>query len=380
MTDQFQQRLDRDPDAARLLAAIVASSDDAIISKSIEGVVTSWNAAAERIFGYTADEMIGQSISLLGAPGHEDEMPTILRRLRQGERIDHFETVRRRKDGGLVHVSLSVSPIHDADGKVIGASKVARDISSQRDAALALTDAERRVAEQQKVLLHAARLIDLGEMAGSMAHELNQPLGAISNYLNGCLLSLSQMEPGVVAEIEEAIFKAKQQANRASDFVRRMRSFARRNEGKPSPEALHSIIEDTIALVAADARLSEVKVVVQEDQRGILVMVDRSEILQVLLNLARNAIEAMQDSERKELRLSTRAGPKLVEVSVSDTGPGLNDNVRSRLFEPFVTTKESGMGMGLSICRNIIESHGGRIEADDFAGNGTTFRFTLAMT
>ena len=230
------------------------------------------------------------------------------------------------------------------------------------------------------MLLHAARLIDLGEMAGSMAHELNQPLGAISNYLNGCLLSLSQMEPGVVAEIEEAIFKAKQQANRASDFVRRMRSFARRNEGKPSPEALHSIIEDTIALVAADARLSEVKVVVQEDQRGILVMVDRSEILQVLLNLARNAIEAMQDSERKELRLSTRAGPKLVEVSVSDTGPGLNDNVRSRLFEPFVTTKESGMGMGLSICRNIIESHGGRIEADDFAGNGTTFRFTLAMT
>jgi two-component system sensor kinase FixL len=377
MTDQFQQRLDRDPNAARLLAAIVASSDDAIISKSIEGVVTSWNAAAERIFGYTADEMIGQSISLLGAPGHEDEMPTILCRLRQGERIDHFETVRRRKDGGLVHVSLSVSPIHDADGKVIGASKVARDISSQRDAALALTDAERRVAEQQKVLLHAARLIDLGEMAGSMAHELNQPLGAISNYLNGCLLSLS---PGVVAEIEEAIFKAKQQANRASDFVRRMRSFARRNEGKPSPEALHSIIEDTIALVAADARLSEVKVVVQEDQRGILVMVDRSEILQVLLNLARNAIEAMQDSERKELRLSTRAGPKLVEVSVSDTGPGLNDNVRSRLFEPFVTTKESGMGMGLSICRNIIESHGGRIEADDFAGNGTTFRFTLAMT
>jgi PAS domain S-box-containing protein len=179
-----------------LLAAIVASSDDAIISKSIEGVVTSWNAAAERIFGYTADEMIGQSISLLGAPGHEDEMPTILRRLRQGERIDHFETVRSRKDGGLVHVSLSVSPIHDADGKVIGASKVARDISSQRDAALALTDAERRVAEQQKVLLHAARLIDLGEMAGSMAHELNQPLGAISNYLNGCLLSLSQMEPG----------------------------------------------------------------------------------------------------------------------------------------------------------------------------------------
>ncbi len=159
-----------------------------------------------------------------------------------------------------------------------------------------------------------------------------------------------------------------------------MRSFARRNEGKPSPEALHSIIEDTIALVAADARLSEVKVVVQEDQRGILVMVDRSEILQVLLNLARNAIEAMQESERKELRLSTRAGPKLVEVSVSDTGPGLNDNVRSRLFEPFVTTKESGMGMGLSICRNIIESHGGRIEADDFAGNGTTFRFTLAIT
>ena len=170
---------------ARSLAAIVESSDDAIAGTTLDGLVTSWNKAAERIFGYTAEEMIGQSISRLAVPEHGDDMIEILNRIRRGERVHHYETMRRHKNGAILHTSLSVSPIYDSDGQLIGASKVSRDITAAKNADRALKQSETRLQEMHAELLHVSRLSAMGQVAAMLAHELNQPLTAISNYMEG---------------------------------------------------------------------------------------------------------------------------------------------------------------------------------------------------
>jgi PAS domain S-box-containing protein len=189
---------------SRSLAAIVESSDDAIISNSLEGFVTTWNKSAERIFGYTAKEMIGQSILRLAAPDHGDEMIEILDRIKRGERVDHYETIRRRRDGSAVHVSLSVSPIHDIADKLVGASKVARDITASTLANAALRDSQARLQELNSELLHVSRLSAMGEMASVLAHELNQPLSAISNYMKGSRRLLAAGPVANASKIETA--------------------------------------------------------------------------------------------------------------------------------------------------------------------------------
>ena len=231
-------------DTSQLSAALIASSDDAIISKSMDGIVTSWNAAAERIFGYRADEMIGKPIALLAANGREDEMPAILDRLRRGEKVDHFDTVRRHKDGGNVLVSLTVSPIRDETGALVGASKIARDITSVRRATEALRLAEERLEEQYRALVHAARLSELGQMAAVLAHEVTQPLSAIATYLGAGQRLLTAGDAVDIAKIFEAVTKAKAQAQRAIEVVQRLRSFAKQSDGAFQPEPLASLIED----------------------------------------------------------------------------------------------------------------------------------------
>ena len=365
-------------DSNRLLAAIIDSSDDAVISKTIDGVITTWNRGAERIFGYSADEMVGQPIALLAAAGHEDEMPALLQRLRRGERVDHFETVRRHKDGSDVLVSLTVSPIYDDSGEIAGASKIARDITAARRAADALKLAELRLQEQHRELLHAARLGELGQMAATLAHELNQPLSGIANYLNAGQRLLAADDPNSRAKLAEALQRASDQVRRAAEIGRRLRSYAKPTEGQMQPESMAEMLEEAAALAAIDAGQRGVQVELFTSGEPDVVLADRIEVQQVLLNLIRNAIEAMDNRPRRELRLSTvTLNEGGIEVAVADTGPGISSEIRDRLFQPFVTTKDNGMGIGLSICRRIVEAHGGSLRAEDGDGGGTIFRLTL---
>ena len=208
---------------ARSLAAIVESSDDAIAGTTLDGLVTSWNKAAERIFGYTAEEMIGQSISRLAVPEHGDDMIEILNRIRRGERVHHYETMRRHKNGAILHTSLSVSPIYDSDGQLIGASKVSRDITAAKNADRALKQSETRLQEMHAELLHVSRLSAMGQVAAMLAHELNQPLTAISNYMEAARALLDRGGDLPLSRIGNAIDRAGEQAVRAGQIIQRLR-------------------------------------------------------------------------------------------------------------------------------------------------------------
>jgi two-component system sensor kinase FixL len=365
--------------ASSLLAAVVASSDDAIISKTLAGIITSWNASAERIFGYSAAEAIGGPVSMLAPPGNADEMPALLARVSRGERIEHFETSRRHKNGTLVAVSLSISPIHDSDGKIVGASKIARDITASKASAAALQRAEAELLDLHREVLHATRLRELGQIAASLAHEINQPLSAIASYLAGSRQLLIQNDLSEKVELEAALRRASEQVVRASDVVRRLRGYAKPSEGILHPVLLGDIVEETAALAKIDTGALGVTVTLPQDSNPIMVLVDRVEVQQVLLNLFRNAFEAMAGQGRRELSITSRTDSGMAEVRVRDTGVGINPRIRDRLFLPFATTKADGMGIGLSICRKIVDARGGKIWAEHPADGGTVFIFTMPL-
>jgi two-component system sensor kinase FixL len=364
-----------DHHAQQLLAAVVASSDDAIISKSVDGIVTGWNPAAERIFGYSADEMIGHPIAALSAPGREGEMPAILEQVKRGERIDHMETVRRHKSGRLVNIFLTVSPIYDTAGRLIGASKLARDITAAKLVEADLSAAREQLEQQRSELLHATRLSELGQLAAALAHEVNQPLSAIANYLTG--VQHLRRKAANDEKVDEGVARAVEQALRAGEIIRRLRGFARPSRGEMQPEPINQILQDAVALAGLDVRAAGIDIRLRQDPAAHLVAADRIEIQQVVFNLVRNAIDAVSGQRNKIVSLSTAMRGPEIEVAVADSGPGLAPAVKDRLFQPFVTTKTTGMGIGLSICRRIVDGHGGRLWAEDNPQGGAIFRFTL---
>jgi two-component system sensor kinase FixL len=476
------------------LAAIADSTDDAIVGKNLEGIVISWNRAAEQMFGYPATEIIGQSISRIIPPDRLAEEGSVLERVRRGEKLVHFETTRRRKDGRIIPVSLTISPIRGADGRIIGVSKIARDLSEvarvdhelhRREAllrsiletvpdALVVIDEggliqsfstaaerlfgfrpdeavgrnvsmlmpspyreahdgylahylatgerrvigigrivvgqrkdgstfpmelaigevdlhgarlftgfvrdlterqqrERRLGELQSELIHVSRMSELGQMASALAHEVNQPLTAMTNYLNGLRRLLAA---GNQQAAEQAMERIAQQANRAREIIRGLRALVRKGGTEQRVESLPKAIEEAsaLALVGIGQRL---KMEIRIGDDAAEAVIDKIQIQQVLLNLIRNAAEAMADSPRRELAITTARAGDMVEISVIDTGPGLPVSVRARLFQPFVTTKPTGMGVGLSVCRTIVEAHGGQLQAEDANGGGTIFRLSL---
>jgi two-component system sensor kinase FixL len=487
--------------ATSRLAAIVASSDDAIIGETLDGIMTDWNSGAEAILGYTAEEAIGRPLSMLLPPGLEDEMARMLERIKAGERIEHFETLRRRKDGTIIDVSITISPVWDDAGRLVGASKVARDITAakraqaeleareahlqsvldsipdamividskgimrsfsvtaerlfgyaayevvgqnvsmlmpspyreQHDSYLAryfatgekrvigrgrvvvgqrrdgstfpmelsvgemtsggnrsftgfVRDLTERQATQQRLqdmqaeLIHMSRFTAMGEMASTLAHELNQPLTAVASYLNGCRRLLDGTESVHNLMLRDAIDRAADQALRAGQIIRRLRQFVARGESERRVESLPRLIEEASALALVGVKETGVRVTFGFDPRVDWVMADKVQVQQVILNLMRNAIEAMNETKRRELHISTAEQPgDMVEVSVSDTGPGIAPEIAALLFDPFVTTKPNGMGVGLSISRTIIESHGGKLWADPNPDGGTIFHLTLKV-
>ncbi len=364
---------------ARRLAAIVESSEDAIIGSQLDGSVTSWNHSAERIFGYSEAEMLGQQLFRLAPPGFEEEMRDMARRVSLGERIEHYQTLRRCADGSILNISLSVSPIYDFSGQLIGVSKVARDVTAAARSETALKDSQMRLQELQAELLHVSRLSAMGEMASALAHEVNQPLAAISNYMRGSRRLLAASPDPQARRVEDALDKAAEQAVRAGQIIRRLRGFVARDDAEKRPENLEKLTEDALALglIGQNERSITVKRDLNED---ILVLVDRVQIQQVLVNLVRNAAEAMADCERRELSVvARRVDDEMIEVTVSDTGKGLPESVRENLFRPFFTTKASGMGVGLSISRSIVEAHGGEMRASASPSGGAAFIFSLPL-
>ncbi len=332
--------------ARRLLAAIVESSDDAIISKNLDGIIMSWNAAAERLLGYKPEEMIGQSVLRIVPPELHFEEPGIISQLRKGERIEHFETRRMKKNGQIFNVSLTVSPIKDDKGRVIGGSKILRDIS-QRKAI------EARLVEKEK-------LAAAGRLAATLAHEVNNPLESITNlaYL------LSEHIP-LDAEARHYADLLSQEVQRAGDITRQTLSYYRESHIFADVK-LQEVVEQV--LQAKRKKLERKNVHVAVDLADVLLIKGfHGELRQVFENLIDNAIDAVKSDGRIEIhaREECRHGGSCAIVSVCDDGPGIPPEFLPKLFETFFTTKaEQGSGLGLWVSRSIIEKHGGSIYVD----------------
>ena len=237
---------------------------------------------------------------------------------------------------------------------------------------------ESRLQELQSELVHISRLTAMGEMASTLAHELNQPLSAISNYLKGSRRLIEAQTDERSTMMRDALDKAAEQAIRAGQIIRRLRDFVARGESERRVENITKLVEEASALALVGAKDQAIRVRFRFDPSVELTLADKIQIQQVLLNLMRNAVEAMQDSAKRELLLAVApADNDMVRITVADTGSGISPDVASQLFQPFITTKQQGMGVGLSICRTIVESHGGQIWAEPNPGGGTVFHFTL---
>jgi two-component system, LuxR family, sensor kinase FixL len=487
------------PESAQL-AALVSSSDNAIVSKTLDGTITSWNAGATNILGYQADEMIGQPITRIIPPDLHQEETQILVRLHRGERIQHYETIRLAKDGRRVNISQTVSPVFDQSGKVVGASKVARDITERKLAEQALRETtarlrtltetavdgvilidargvvlmfnpaceklfgysadtvigenvkmlmpqpyrhehdryitnyhdtrdpkiigsgreviglrkdgstfpmdlsvgearqdgesifvgiirdltsrkrtEAELEEARAELVRVARVTALGELTAAIAHEVNQPLTGLVSSGNACLRWLAGDAPNLKAA-RESVERMISAGSRAGEVIRRIRALV----GKAPPLRdrlnINDAITEVIALIRGEIQRNRISLRTRLSTDVPLVLGDRIQLQQVILNLILNAMEAMGDvsPQPRELSVSsTKDGPNGALVSVRDSGTGLDGTVLDRLFEAFYTTKAHGMGIGLAVSRTIIQAHGGRLWAAPNAPQGAIFQFTL---
>jgi two-component system, LuxR family, sensor kinase FixL len=355
------------------LQSILDTVPDAMIVIDEHGAVQSFSTAAERLFGYKAAEVIGKNIKLLmPSPYREQHDGYLDRYLTTGERriigIGRV-VVGERKDGSTFPMELAVGEMHSNDRRFF--TGFIRDLTEHQQT-------EARLQELQSELVQISRLTAMGEMASTLAHELNQPLAAITNYLRGSRRLLESPSDADRMRVREAVDKAADQALRAGQIIRRLRDFVARGESEPRIESLNKIIEEASALALVGAKERGVRVRFQFNPRVDTVLADRVQIQQVLLNLMRNAIEAMDGAGRRELTISTVASDnEEVLVKVADTGAGIAADVADQLFQPFVTTKQHGMGVGLSISRTIVEGHGGRIWVEENPGGGAVFCFTL---
>ena len=356
------------------LRSILQTVPDAMIIIDERGRIESLSTTAERLFGYEADEACGRNVSLLmPSPYREQHDAYIERYLTTGERriigIGRI-VVGQRKDGTTFPMHLTVGELRTGERHHF--TGFIRDLTDQQ-----IT--EDRLKELQSEVTHMSRFTALGEMASTLAHEINQPLTAISNYLKGSRRLLDRMEGENVEMLKDAVSKAADQALRAGQIIRRLREFVARGESERRIESLPKLIEDASTLALVGAREHGIAVMFRLDPAADLVLADRIQIQQVMVNLMRNAIEVMSEGGTvRRLDIATAAGADdQVEVTVADTGAGLAPEVAKQLFQPFVTTKRKGMGLGLSICRTIVEAHGGKIWVESPPDGGTIFHFTL---
>jgi two-component system sensor kinase FixL len=355
------------------LRSILDTVPDAMIVVDGNGIMQLFSAAAERMFGFTEQEAIGKNVSdLMPNPDHARHDSYLARYRSSGERhiigIGRIVTGKRR-DGTTFPMHLTIGEMQSGGEPYF--TGFVRDLTEHQQT-------QARLQELQSELVHVSRLSAMGEMASALAHELNQPLAAISNYMKGSRRLLSQSEDPNTKKIESAMDRAAEQALRAGQIIRRLRDFVSRGESEKLDESLSKLIEEAGALGLSGAREQNVQLRFNLKPEFDRVLVDRVQIQQVLVNLFRNALEAMAQSPRRELIVSNeRVADDMIEIAVSDTGSGFQDDVKPNLFQTFFTTKETGMGVGLSISRSIIEAHGGRMSAESNPSGGATFRFTL---
>ena len=342
------------------LAAIVESSDDAIVAKDLNGTITSWNSAAERIFGYRADEIVGQSVLTLIPSELQHEEPEIIRQLTRGERIDHFETERVHKDGHRVNVSLTISPIHDSSGKVIGASKIARDISQLKRARTAVIASEKLAATAR--------------MAATIAHEINNPLEAVTN-----LAYLVEREPSLPDHIRGYAKLLLSELSRVGDITRKTLAFYR-EETHSAEVNVVELLQDILDLHEPQLRTLKVRATLRFEECA-TVWGYGLELRQVFVNLVLNAAESIQAEGEIVIRVRVAGGK--VWIAICDNGSGIPKRVRHHIFEPFFSTKlNKGSGLGLWISQGIIHKHGGFIKVRSSTSpnrHGTVFVTALPL-
>lgn len=336
------------------LAAIVDSADDAIVSKDLNGTVKTWNAGACRMFGYTADEMVGQSILRLIPEELRYEEDEILRKLRAGKRIEHYETTRKKKNGEPIYVSVTISPICDQFGRVIGASKIARDISDRK-----------RI---ERLLIQSEKLAATGRMASAIAHEINNPLESLMN-----LVYLARRYSPVEGEAYKLLRTAEDELERITHIARQTLGFYR-DSNSPSELYLHDLVENVLTVY--NSRLSASSISVDTRFNDLLkIAVSKGEMLQVLSNVITNSIDAMKQGGILHIstqKLSGSIGDG-IQIVVRDSGAGIRQENVEKIFEPFFTTKgETGTGIGLWVAKQLVEKRGGRISVASSMERGSS--------
>jgi PAS domain S-box-containing protein len=354
-------------EAARRLAAIVESSDDAIASKDLNGIITSWNRSAEKLFGYSAEEMVGKPVTVIIPPELQHDEHTILSKIRRGERIDHFETIRLHKNGERIEVSLTISPVRDENGKVIGAAKIIRNITENNKIERALRTTEKLAAA--------------GRMAATVAHEINNPLEAITN-----LVYLAKRDLGNSERVAEYLQMASRELDRVAHITRQTLGFYR-DTSSPARMKVTKALDDLLLLYEKRFESRNIKLTRQYNGE-IEITALGGEIRQAFSNLITNAIDAMPDGGKMVLRVSKSlawhdSAVPGVRITILDTGSGIEPRHRTNIFQPFFTTKaDVGTGLGLWITKSIVEKHGGAIQMRSKNGadaHGTAFSIFLPV-
>ena len=356
------------------LRSILATVPDAMVVIDERGIILSFSAAAEKMFAYQEDEVVGRNVKMLmPSPDRERHDQYLVNYLTTGKRkiigIGRVTTGLHR-DGSTFPMELSVGEAWLGERRIF--TGFIRDLTERQETL-------HRLQDLQSELAHVGRVSEMGTLASSLAHELNQPLTAVATYCESARDLLdNKPDAETLAMVREALDEAAEQAVRAGQIVRRLRDFMSNGEMERQVESLQRLINEANALALVGSREHGIDVQQSLDPDADLVFVDRIQVQQVLVNLIRNAIDAMMEAKIRSLTVSTRPQDDgLVRVTIADTGSGISDAVAPQLFLPFVTSKENGMGIGLSICRTIVEAHGGRIWFEPGEAGGTEFHFTL---
>ena len=361
-------------DRASRLKSMVEAVPDAIVMVDEHGIITFFSAAAERMFQYGADEAIGQNVSILmPGPYRGEHDGYIARYLRTGEKriigIGRV-VVGRRKDGTTFPIELAVGEAL-SKGKHIFTGLI-RDITDRQET-------ERRLHEVQADLIHVSRLSAMGELASALAHELNQPMTAISNYLLAAR-QLVERGPDHAERATDIIGKSIDQAVRASQIIRQLRSFVQKREVERAPAEIDKVVDEASALAFIGLKEKGIRVSIERQENLPPIPIDRIQIQQVLINLIRNAVDAMEGTQRRELTIRMGREDGEMRISIADTGAGISADFRDKVFQAFATTKSTGMGVGLSISRNIVEAHHGRLWFEPNPSGGTVFHLVLPLS